>query len=271
MQYLGTQRDAPPAAGTMTRYGHRLWEVDLARGIAVVMMVLYHLMWDLSYFKVADVDVYAGFWHSFARTTATLFLLLVGLSLHLSSAKAGAISQHGAALWRRQVKRGLTIFAWGLVITLATWLFLGEGFVRFGILHLIGASVILSYPFVRLGAWNLVLGIIVIIAGLWLRGLTVDFPWLLWLGLQPRDFTTVDYFPLLPWFGVVLIGLSLGALLYPAATRRFPLPDLATLPPVPWLALLGRHALVIYLLHQPALIALLVVLGVVDSGLLVAG
>ena len=165
---------------------------------------------------------------------------------------------------RRQVKRGLALFAWGLVITGATWLFLGEGFVRFGILHLIGASVILSYPCLRLGAWNLLLGIVLVIAGLWLRGVTVDFPWLLWLGLQPRGFSTVDYFPLLPWFGVVLIGLFLGSLLYPAARRRCPVPDLTVLPPVKGLALLGRHALAIYLLHQPILIALLSVLGAVN-------
>lgn len=255
-----------PAVGTPMKDGHRLWEVDLARGIAVVMMVLFHLLWDLSYFRVADIDVSTGFWHAFARTTATLFLLLVGISLHLSAAGGRATSQQGAAVWRRQVKRGLTVFAWGLVITGATWLFLGDSFVRFGILHLIGASVILSYPCLRLGAWNLLLGIILVIAGLWLRGVTVDFPWLLWIGLQPHGFSTVDYFPLLPWFGVVLIGLVLGRLLYPAARRRIPVPDLAVLPPVQGLALLGRHARVIYLLHQPVLIALLSVLGVVDLG-----
>lgn len=248
----------------------RFWEVDLLRGLAVAMMVLYHLLWDLSYFRVAAVDVYAGFWLSFARTTATLFLLLVGVALHLRAARSVAGGQAGRALFTRQVRRGLIVLAWGLVITAATRLFLGDSYVVFGILHLIGVSVILAYPFLWLGWWNLALGIGLIAAGVWLRGVTVDFPWLLWLGLTPRFFYSVDYFPLLPWFGVVLIGLFLGGTLYTASQRRIPLPDLSAATPVRWLSWLGRYSLPVYLLHQPVLIALLIVLGLVDPRMLLS-
>jgi uncharacterized membrane protein len=244
--------------------GQRFWEVDCLRGLAIIMMVIYHLMWDLSYVGVTDVNVFEGFWLGFQRATASLFLLLVGVSLQLSGARARLTHRSQAAVWRRQLRRGLTVFAWGMVVTLATWLLLRDAFVRFGILHLIGLSMLLAYPFLRLGPWNLALGAGLIAAGRLLQEVTVDAPWLLWLGLRPQNFYTVDYFPLLPWFGVVLIGLAVGDLVYRDDTRRLALPDLSALPPVSLVSWLGRHSLAIYLLHQPLLIALLIALGLVD-------
>ena len=62
----------------------RFWEADLLRGVAIVLMVLYHLAFDLDYFAVYQIDVISGFWLAAARISASLFLLLVGLSLTLS-------------------------------------------------------------------------------------------------------------------------------------------------------------------------------------------
>lgn len=242
----------------------RFWEVDFLRGAAIVMMVLFHLLWDINYFGVASVDVYAGFWFYFARATATLFLLVMGVSLTLSAARARLVHTPGAALVRRLVKRGLTILAWGMVITVATRLVLGDGFVIFGILHLAGLSTALAYPFLQLGSWNLALGGGLIVSGLWLQRLTVDVPWFVWLGLKPSTFYTVDYFPLLPWFGVVLIGMAIGDLVYRNYARWITLPNLASLWPVSGVCSLGRHSLAIYLLHQPVLIATLILLGRVN-------
>ena len=242
----------------------RFWEVDCLRGLAIVMMIIFHLTWDLSYFGVIDVNVFQGGWLVFQRTIATTFLLLVGVSLQLGAARAWLLQRSPAAIWRRHLRRGLTVLAAGLVVSIATWLALGDGFVRFGILHLIGVSMLLAYPFLRMGAWNLVFGGSVIMLGQWIQGVVVDFPWLLWLGLKPRAFYTVDYFPLLPWFGVVLIGLVIGDLAYRDYARRLPLPDLSALLPVRLLIWLGRHSLPIYLLHQPVLIATLMLLGVVN-------
>ena len=241
----------------------RFWEVDALRGVAILMMATYHLVWDLREFDIAEVDPYRGFWRLFARATATLFLLLVGVSIQLRAGRA-ADRGDGAAVLGRQVRRGLIVFGAGMVVTLATWLFIREGVVVFGILHLIGVSMILAYPFLRLGRLNLLLAAVLIAAGVALQEVVVDFPWLVWLGLMPTGFYSVDYFPLLPWFGVVLVGLFLGHSAYTGYERRFPLPPLGAAPPVQLLAALGRHSLLIYLIHQPLLIALLVLLGLVD-------
>jgi uncharacterized membrane protein len=242
----------------------RFWEIDLLRGVAILMMIGYHVPYDLDYFGSYTVDVQSGFWFFFARAIATIFLLLVGISLTLSFSRAAKLRKTEKRLYTKYLKRGLKIFSWGLVITFTTWFFLREGFVVFGILHLIGISIILAYPVIKVRYGNLVLGIVFIALGIFINKVTVGFPWLLWLGLTPARFYSVDYFPLLPWFGVVLIGIFLGNSLYPHYRRSFDLHDLSQFTFIRWLCFLGQHSLLIYLVHQPVLIASLYLMGIVD-------
>ncbi|MBI2548304.1 DUF1624 domain-containing protein [Candidatus Woesearchaeota archaeon] len=245
----------------------RYWEIDSLRGIAIVMMVLYHLLYDLSFFAGYAIEVLSGFWLYFARATATLFLLVVGISLTLSAYHAR--SQNKKLSFVKQLKRGLFVFAFGLLITLATRFIFPEQYVRFGILHLIGVSIILAYPFLSFGILNLIGGMAIIGIGFLLKQTTFSFPWLLWLGFRPEHFATIDYFPLFPWFGVVLIGIFLGNLLYTMSGRRFSFPDFSSLFAVRLLSFLGKHSLLIYLFHQPFLVLLLSVVGVVPVSLLI--
>ena len=234
----------------------RFWEVDFLRGWAIVLMVFFHLAFDLDYFGVYKIELSSGFWFYLARFTASLFLLLVGVSLTLSHSRARVMGQEGRFRFRL-LKRSLWIFGLAMGITLVTYLFIGRGFIIFGVLHLIGISLLLAYPFLRLHKVNFILGSLVIISGLFMQNLSVAFPWLLWLGLSPRDFYSVDYFPVLPWFGVILMGVAIGDFFYRDFRRRIPLPDLAGSPLVRWLAFLGRNSLLIYLVHQPVLIGLM--------------
>ena len=236
-------------------------EVDTVRGLAVTMMVLYHLLFDLDYFGVRDFEVHSGFWLGFARLTASLFILLVGVSIMLSYFRAERLGQVEQFPFRL-VKRGIWIFSLGLGITMFTYMLIGRGFVVFGVLHLIGVSMLLAYPFLRLRAMNAILGLLFISIGLYLQHISFDFAWLLWLGLTPRDFYSLDYFPLLPWFGVVMLGMALGDHFYRGYSRRIPLPDLSLSPLVKPLALLGRNSLLVYIIHQPILIAFLFFAGV---------
>ena len=66
----------------------RHWEIDALRGLAVVMMVVYHLMYDLYYFKVSDAIFTNRFWFYFQRTTASLFVILMGISLTLNYSRS---------------------------------------------------------------------------------------------------------------------------------------------------------------------------------------
>jgi uncharacterized membrane protein len=224
-------------------------------------MVLFHLAFDLNYFGVQQIEVASGFWFYLARFTASLFLLLVGVSLTLSHSRARLLGQEDRFRYRL-MKRSLWIFSLAIGVTLVTYFFIGKGFIVFGVLHLIGISLLLAYPFLRLHGVNFLFGLSFILAGLFLQSLSVDFPWLLWLGLAPMDFRSVDYFPLLPWFGVILIGVAFGDLFYRGYRRRIPVPDLAGSSLVSGLAFLGRNSLAIYLAHQPVLIGLMYLGGV---------
>jgi len=234
--------------------GSRLWEIDLFRGIAILMMVLFHTVFDISFFGIAPLDVSTGFWRYFAYTTASLFLLIVGISLIVSHARAQK-KIYGLSLALKFVYRGAFIFALGLLVTLGTWLYLREGFVIFGILHLIGISILLSPLFFRFRKWNIALGIACIVIGLSVMS-NYGPVYLLPLGIHPPGFASVDYTPLFPWFGVVLIGMGIGEFLYTDGERRFKLPQITELIVAP-LSFLGQHSLLIYLVHQPVIILLL--------------
>lgn len=140
-----------------------------------------------------------------------------------------------------------------------TWLALGpELAIRFGILHFIGVSIMIAYPFLRYRWSNLVLGVMLIGLGKYLQSQTFNLPWLVWLGFEPANHAYLDHFPLIKWFGVVLLGIFAGNLLYPANHPIIRLPDLSQLWPVPLLRQLGHRSLAIYLIHQPLLFAILV-------------
>lgn len=234
----------------------RYWEIDSARGIAIALMIAYHFFFDLRFFGFVEFGVPQYYWRLSAAFIASLFLLIVGVSLSISFARAKTKLREKGLL-KKYLARGIKIFALGLLITAVTWIYPHNGFIVFGILHLIGLSIILSIPLLGLKKTNLLIGLIIVLLGLVLQGFYFGFPWLLWLGFMPYGFYTLDYYPLLPWFGLVLIGLFFGKTLYPDGKRAFNIPNLGRIIPMKILLFLGRNSLLIYLLHQPVIAALL--------------
>ena len=239
--------------------------MDAARGVAIIMMIVYHSTYDLDTLGGYEIQSTSGNWALFADVTAGLFLFLVGVSLAISRARTPLT---GWRLFGKYLARGLRILAYGVVLTVV-FLVLGIGIVAFGILHLIGVSIILAYPFLRLRFTNLVLGALIFAAGQYVlaQDLYSQSFWLLPFGIVPEGVIMPDYRPLLPWFGVVLIGLFFGNVVYGDGRRPAISEDKAPVLARPLLPL-GRNSLLIYLVHQPIIIALLAVLGVVDLNIL---
>lgn len=239
----------------------RLWEVDALRGVAIVAMVAYHVVFDLAYFDAYTGDIYSLEWKLVARSIATTFILVMGVSLtlryHRLEAKLGR-----RQLFLTYLRRGATLLGWGLIITVVTYFTVGTRFVIFGILHVLGLSMILAFPFLRSRWASLAGGIAAIGLGVYLGRVGVDYPWLHWLGVQEIGRGSVDYFPFFPWFGVALLGIFVGLTLYPGGTRRLAVPDLSHTAPIRVLTYLGKHSLLIYLIHQPILVGLLVLVGI---------
>lgn len=245
----------------------RLWEIDTARGVAVLLMVYFHLMWDMQFFGLSNVDVFSIAWQRFARGIGSTFMFLMGLSLTLA-ANRGPMS--ALSLFSQHIKRGLQLLIAAAIVTIVTYFAVGDSYVRFGILHLAGISIILAYPFVRAhSSFSLISGLSLILVWYWLdhfHRIDVTTVWLLPFGLVPSGMDMVDYYPLIPWFGTVLLGIAAGQFLYPHGQRRIVFPDMGQPTPMRILRWMGRHSLAIYLLHQPLLIALVGIYVYLSTG-----
>jgi len=229
----------------------RFWEIDLLRTVAIVMMITFHVLYLLNYFNIHNTGVpgvHYGFWWWISIVIVSLFTFLAGVSLTISHSRSKRISSF--------MLRGLKIFGWGMLITLLTWLIAPDRYVRFGVLHFFGIAFILAPFFLRFRYINLILGAAVMAIGIYLleQGIFVDSPWLLWL--VPYGFSTMDYWPLVPCFGLFLVGMFFGKILYPQGNRRFHIPDFSH-PVASALTFPGRHPLVIYLAQWPILIGIM--------------
>ncbi len=241
---------------------NRLWEIDTFRGIAIILMVIYHFTWDLNHFRLYPIENFlTGPWQIFARSIATMFIFIMGLSLTLSYNRD--IQKEGQSLsFSKYLLRGLKIFAWGMAVTVATYLFVGPAFVIFGILHLLGIATIFAYPFLKINRYlSLLTGLLVIAIGIYIEPLLTTSPYFIGLGLRQINRPMVDFYPIFPWFGISLIGIFVGYSLYPHGKRLIGLPDLGDMFLFRALRFLGRHSLLIYLIHQPILIGIFIVLG----------
>jgi uncharacterized membrane protein len=235
----------------------RLWEIDFFRGIAIILMIIFNWSFALLYLRIYVFNGGSLFWYVFPRFIGGMFIFLVGLSLTLMYNQI----ENKKDVHKKFFSRGLKIFGYGVLITIVTYLTFPEAFIVFGILHFIGISIILGQFFLKFRKLNLFLGLSIFALGTYLQNFTFDFSWFAWLGFIPRNFYTFDYWPVLPWFGITLLGIFSGNTLYKNGKRSFKIKDLSNLIVVKILDFLGRNSLTIYLIHQPLLIMLLLALG----------
>jgi uncharacterized membrane protein len=231
---------APPAASG------RISGVDALRGGALCLMFVYHFAFDLRFYRVIAADFeHDPFWLAFRALIVTSFLLLVGVSLVLAERHRAPASH----FWKRV---GI-IAGCALAASVGSWLVFPQTFITFGILHCIAVASVLGWPLVRRPAFALALGIAVIAAAFaWSHPLFDARAWS-WVGFTTHKPATEDYVPLFPWAGVVFLGIAVGHAL--ARAEFGPLAPLARAPR--WLTFLGRHSLIVYMVHQPILLGLL--------------
>jgi len=243
---------------TRTTYSYiskhkRFWEIDLLRTVALLGLLFFHTREVLYFFDLIHNPLNSGIWFYIRAVNAGLFIFPAGVALTIAYSRGKRMSSF--------MLRGLKIFGLGMVITLLSLLVVPEVYVRFGILHFFGIAFILAPFFLRFRYINLILGAALMAIGIYLleQNVLVDSRWLLWLGLRPHGFRTLDYFPLLPWFGLFLVGMFFGKILYPQGNRRFNIHELND-PVTSALTLPGRHPLLVYIVHLPIIIGILLVL-----------
>jgi uncharacterized membrane protein len=235
----------------MERKSERFIEIDLLRGIAIALMVAFHLLWDLDYYGLSPLDKHI-YWYS--TICPVLFFSIVGISLMLSA-------RHKTK--NQLILRGAIILAIGIIISEISKLIIPDRPVTFGVLHCIGLSMIIGAFFVNNKKTIQVYAASVFIALGWFMELwQVQSPNILQLaiGIHQANLwqSTVDYFPMFPWFGIVLMGMAVGNVLYKDGKRQFPFPDLSKYVPARFMSWVGKHSLAIYLAHQPIIAGALI-------------
>lgn len=212
--------------------------LDAWRSLAVVLMAAYHFMFDLYIFGVMSAArLFSTPMNLLERFICCSFILLAGASARFS---------------RNNLRHGMIVLAAGVVVEIGAAV-AGQT-IRWGVLMLLGTSMVL-YHFLRNGlqkipGWLLAAGSggLFFLTHWWTGRTDAPVKWLYPLGFTFPGFRSADYFPLMPWLFLFLIGTALGGWCLDHRDSRIltaPLPKGLTWP--------GRHSLVIYVLHQPVL------------------
>lgn len=222
----------------------RIWELDAFRGLCVLGMVIVHFLFDLTQLYGIVRWNFSALFYFVLNWGGILFLLLSGIC---------------ATLGRRSIRRGIIVFGCGMLCTAVTLgmylLSFADHYIiiRFGVLHCLGICMILWAVFKKLPTRTLaLLGFGIIILGFLFQKIRVEAAWLFPLGLRHHGFSSADYFPLLPHLGFFFLGAVIGRTVY--RNNKTLLPRVSNNTPVlRFLRFCGRQSLPIYLLHQPIL------------------
>ena len=211
--------------------------LDLMRGIAIIMMIVFHLIYDLNTFGYTNIPL-SNFWlTSYWRYLIVfLFLNAVGISLVIAYSKSFSLNKF--------IKRLAVLGLAALSVSLGTYILFPDAWVYFGILHLIWTATLIAIIFVQFPKTSLFVAALIFILGY------LNLPDLSFFRFLLSDYlplSSVDFYPLFPWIAFVFTGIYLG---------HNPIYKKVFFMKVPFLQLVGQHSLIIYLLHQVILFSL---------------
>ncbi len=233
----------------------RIIIIDVVRGAAIIGVVIFHLVWDLDLTGLIKPGLSTSTgWLLYGRLLAGTFMFVVGISLALAHAKTFR--------WRAFTRRLVIVAGAAIVITVSTKIAFPQNFIYFGILHAIVAGSLVGILFLRAPvAVTLICGVAIWTLPLFFRSPLFDTRWMAWIGFSEQTPSSVDFVPVFPWLGLVLLGLALSKMAISASAfdrLNSEEPRGKALAGLVWC---GRHSLVIYLIHQPLLLAVILPVG----------
>ena len=227
--------------------------LDSIRGVAVLSMVLFHLMFDIKVIFGSNSSWSSGAAvHLWQRSICFTFIIV-----------SGFVWIYGK---KNALKRGLFLTLVGIAVTVVTVIFMPSAPVYFGVMSFFGCAVLIMIPIEKLlrhipAAVGTILSLVLFFfteyasygklgffgsellrlpKSFFLSDVGVPF------GFPPADFFSSDYFPIIPWIFLYFFGYFLERLV--AHTKAFE--KIAHIKE-PVFSFIGRHAVLIYILHQP--------------------
>lgn len=219
---------------------YRVIALDLLRFAAIVGMIIFHILYDLANFYHLPIPYDSG-WLNIYRLIAIAgaFIFAGGWSSTLQNDNLPAILRLGLA---------------AVLVSAVTYLLFGTQWIRFGILHLLFSCKLLHYMLrIRSLRFCLLISSASFLAALYTPTIIISHNYWAALNITATDFQTLDHYPLLPWLGVFYLGVAFGQ------SRYAPTPTAINdcNPYLCRLLTVSRHSLLIYLLHQPLILAVL--------------
>ena len=216
-----------------SKFNSRSHILDTLRGFTILLMFFFHFCFDLNNFGLIKVDIINGkIWYFLPRLIVFLFLFAVGISLTIVHC------EH--IYWKLFIKRFLKISFCAIGISLTTYFLFPDHWIYFGTLHAIAIISCLSLPFLKSPRISLIAAAMLFIPSIFLN---YNLPW---FSLPHQSW---DYISPFPWLGASLLGVF-------AAHHNFHNLHLPSNKFTNSLSFLGKHSLVIYLIHQPIFFSL---------------
>ena len=220
---------------------------DTLRGLTIVSMVAFHTCYDLAYLFGLPMawfteGVFQDVWRCSISWT---FLFIAGWMTSFS---------------RSNYKRAGVYALAALLVFVATSIAGVDATINFGIIFCMAACTLIyalcEPAFKRASPLPLLIAFLVLFAITYEVPQTrYAFEGFAWLGFPSESFSSGDYYPIIPFVFMYLAGAMAAQLFnkkrpqgYPAWMQRDWCPPLT---------FLGRHSLIIYLLHQPIVLVVL--------------
>jgi uncharacterized membrane protein len=181
---------------------NRLLILDNLRGIAFILMFIQHLFYfyDVSkYYKTNLAN--NSFINLSGYLARNLFIFLAGYSMVIS------YKNNKKKFIKKRLEKSLLILGHAAIISLVTYYFYPEFYIRFGVLHFIGlATFLLSFlvPYPKL--YIIILLIVLLIKP---PKINVFLDTILGSNIH---YQMMDWFPLLKWLPIMIGGMIFGSL-----------------------------------------------------------
>lgn len=217
---------------------NRITELDFFRGIALLLMVYFHMIRSMS--EIFGYHIVYDSWINFyiGKISAILFILISGIVFSFG---------------RFHFRRFVVLAGISIIISTATYFYNSDYVIIFGIIHFFALSSLVAVLFKNINKYMLMMiWVWIIAAWSWISTIPIHSDYLFFVWLVSKWFQSADFYPLIPWFGIYLLGMWLSKILYAKKKNLFW--NLFSFNPINFV---GRNTLVIYLIHQPIIIFVL--------------